>query len=505
MKNKHYTTEDVLKSMPRTGFFGHPKGLSTLFFTEFWERFSYYGMKAILAYYLYYSVADGGFGLSQAVALQIVALYGTLIYMSGTLGGWIADRITGTRHALFYGGILIMIGHIILSVPGNLTAVLVALLFLIIGTGLLKPNISTTVGDLYEKNDARLDGAFTIFYMGINLGALLSPLLTGLLQTRLGFHYGFAAAAIGMFFGLVAYVLKSKKNLGLAGLSVPNPLTKQDAKKLAPPTIGILVLVIAYIIILKAFDALTLSNFSFLVTLIGLALPVYIFIYMLLSKRTEKHERSRVYSYIPLYITSVAFWMIQEQGSTVLANFADQNTELELAKLTNGLIDFSIPASWFQSLNPIFIVALAPVFATLWVKLGKYNPPTVVKFALGAIIAGLSYLIMIIPLAGGATTGIHPIWLVLSFLLIAFGELCISPIGLSTTTKLAPLKFNAQMMSLWMLSNATAQGLNAQLVVLFKSMDQGQFFLYSGLFTIAIGALLLFFSPIVRRGMKGIY
>ncbi len=504
MKKVNHSHEEIMKSIPNKGFFGHPKGLSTLFLTEFWERFSYYGMKAILIFYLYYSVADGGFGLSQAVAMQIVAIYGTLIYMSGLIGGWIADRITGTQDAVFYGGFLIMFGHILLSIPGNLTAAMIALLLIIAGTGLLKPNISTTVGELYERNDPRRDAAFTLFYMGINLGALLSPLITGQLQTRIGFHAGFLAAAIGMFFGLIVFALKRKKNLGLAGRNVPIPLTRPEIKKFVLITVGVIVLFLIYLWILHLNNALTLGNFSFLITLLGIVLPVYIFLNMILSKNITKDERSRVYSYVPLYITSVAFWMIQEQGSTILATFADKKTQLEMSELTNGLIDFSIPAAWAQSLNPIFIVLLAPIFATLWMKLGKYNPPTVHKFAIGTIIAGFSYLIMIIPLATGNAL-INPLWLVLSFLLITIGELCISPVGLSTTTKLAPLTFTARMMSLWMLSNATAQGLNAQLVVVYTKINQSDYFMYSGLIAVIIGILLLMISPKVRRAMKGVY
>ncbi|KRG09164.1 peptide MFS transporter [Staphylococcus sp. NAM3COL9] len=504
MKKDNHSHEEIMKSIPNKGFFGHPKGLSTLFLTEFWERFSYYGMKAILIYYLYYSVADGGFGLSQAVAMQIVAIYGTLIYMSGLIGGWIADRITGTQDAIFYGGILIMFGHILLSIPGNLIAAMIALALIIAGTGLLKPNISTTVGELYERNDPRRDAAFTLFYMGINLGALLSPLITGGLQTRIGFHAGFLAAAIGMFIGLVVYAIKRKKNLGLAGRNVPIPLTRPEIKNFVFITAGVIVLFLIYLWILHLNNALTLGNFSFLITLLGIVLPVYIFLNMILSKNITKDERSRVYSYVPLYITSVAFWMIQEQGSTILATFADKKTQLEMSKLTNGLIDFSIPAAWAQSLNPIFIVLLAPIFATLWMKLGKYNPPTVHKFAIGTIIAGISYLIMIIPLATGNAL-INPLWLVLSFLLITIGELCVSPVGLSTTTKLAPLTFTARMMSLWMLSNATAQGLNAQLVVVYTKINQSDYFMYSGFIAVLIGILLLIISPKVRRAMKGVY
>lgn len=504
MRKVNYTHEEIMESTPRTGFFGHPKGLSTLFFTEFWERFSYYGMKAILIYYLYYTVAKGGFGLDEAVALQIVSIYGTLIYMSGVIGGWIADRITGTQNAVFYGGFLIMIGHILLSLPNNLTVVMIALAVIIAGTGLLKPNISTTVGELYDRNDVRRDAAFTLFYMGINLGSLLAPLITGYLQTRVSFHAGFLAAAIGMFCGLVVYAIKRKKNLGLAGRNVPNPLTKPEIKKFVFITLGVIVLFLLYLFLLHLNNALSLENFSLLVTILGIVLPIYIFLNMILSKDVTKEERSRIYSYIPLYITSVAFWMIQEQGSTVLASFADKKTQLEMSVLTGGLIDFSIPASWAQSLNPIFIVLLAPVFATLWLKLGKHNPPTVHKFAYGVIVAGLSYLVMIIPLASGQSL-VNPLWLVLSFFLITIGELCISPVGLSTTTKLAPIAFTARMMSLWMLSNATAQGLNSQLVVVYTKINQSDYFMYSGLVAVVIGIVLLVISPIVKRAMKGVY
>lgn len=504
MNTRNYSRQEIVKSVPQKGFFGHPKGLSTLFFTEFWERFSYYGMKAILAYYLYYSVSKGGFGLPQGTALQIVSLYGALIYMSGTIGGWIADRIIGTRHALFYGGILIMFGHIMLTIPGSLTVVMIALLLLIIGTGLLKPNISTTVGELYDHNDRRLDAAFTIFYMGINLGSFLSPFATGYLQTRLGFHFGFAVAAIGMLIGLVTYFITNKKNLGLAGLSVPNPLRKEEIKKLSIITGTVVIIFAIILLILQFIGKLSLSSFSVIVTIIGIVLPICIFVYMLSSNKTHKEERSRIYSYIPLFITSVAFWMIQEQGSTVLANFADQKTELSLAKLTNGVLDFNIPAAWFQSVNPVFIIMLAPVFASLWTKLGRHNPNTVYKFALGAIFAGLSYLVMIIPLNSDAHL-IHPIWLVLSFFLITLGELCISPVGLSVTSKLAPAKFSAQMMALWMLSNATAQSLNSQIVVLFKIISEKEFFLYSGLFTLLIGVILVAISSMVKRAMNGVH
>ncbi|UEX89765.1 peptide MFS transporter [Staphylococcus ratti] len=501
--SQHYSKEEILGSTPRTGFFGHPKGLSTLFFTEFWERFSYYGMKAILAYYIYYSVAKGGFGLDQGLALQIVSMYGALIYMSGIIGGWIADRITGTRHALFFGGVLIMLGHILLSLPNNFTLLLIALLFLIIGTGLLKPNISSTVGLLYDKNDPRLDAAFTIFYMSVNLGALLSPLVVGWAQANLGFHLGFAIAAVGMFFGLLTYLITNKKNLGLAGLEVPDPLTKAERFKMMIIVSLVIIVGVVLCFILSIFNQLTLASFANLVTILGVFLPLFYFGKLILSKKTKDYERKRVLAYFPLFIASVAFWMIQEQGSTVLAQFADTKTQLNLAKITGGFIDFHIPPAWFQSLNPLFIVLLAPVFSMLWVKLGRYNPPTVLKFAIGVILAGISYLIMVIPLSA-ETSLINPFWLVASFLIVTLGELCISPIGLSTTTKLAPEAFTAQMMSIWFLSNAMAQGINTQMVHVYTVISSNEYFLYSGVIAIAIGILLIFTTPFIKNLMQGV-
>lgn len=213
-----YTKEEIVKSVPQTGFVGQPKGLFPLFFTEFWERFSYYGMRAILIFYMYYAVKDGGLGLDRSQANIIMSIYGSLIYMSGIIGGWIADRIIGTQKSVFYGGILIMIGHIALALPGGAMSLYASMFFIIIGTGLLKPNVSAVVGDLYADNDPRRDSGFSIFYMGINMGAFLSPLLVGWTEQKWGFHAGFAVSAVGMFIGLVVFVL-SKKNLGLGWFS----------------------------------------------------------------------------------------------------------------------------------------------------------------------------------------------------------------------------------------------------------------------------------------------
>ncbi len=218
--------QKIVDSVPQKGFFGQPKGLFTLFFTEFWERFSYYGMRAILVFYMYYEVSEGGLGLDRNVALSIMSVYGALVYMSGVIGGWLADRVFGTSRAVFYGGVFIMLGHIVLSVPGSLTFLFISMGLIVIGTGLLKPNVSSIVGDLYHETDRRRDAGFSIFYMGINLGAFISPLIVGQVQADYGFHWGFALAAVGMFIGLVVFIVTKKGNLGLAGSYVPNPRSR---------------------------------------------------------------------------------------------------------------------------------------------------------------------------------------------------------------------------------------------------------------------------------------
>lgn len=501
-----HTREEIVNSMPRTGFFGHPKGLFTLMVTEFWERFSYYGMKAILVYYLYYAVKDGGFGLPDALALQIVSIYGAMIYMSGVIGGWLADRFIGTRKAILYGAILIMIGHILLSLPNNFTLLLIALLFIILGTGLLKPNISSNVGEIYEKNDPKVDAAFTLFVMSINLGAFISPLIVGWLQQNVGFHYGFAVAAIGMFFGLIVYILRAKPTLGLSGTDIPNPVTPAEKKK-TMMYIGLIVLIfVIYFIIAASIGQLNLQSVMTLVTVLGITLPIVYFMMMFFSKKTTADEKSRVGAYIPLFLASVVFWSIQEQGSTILAAFADKNTELDLAKVTNGAINFEIPPAWFQSLNPLFIVTLAPVFAWLWVKLGRFNPPTVVKFSIALFLAGFSYVVMVYPLTHNGDALMNPMWLVLSYLLVTMAELCLSPTGLSVTTKLAPSAFASQMMSVWFLSNTVAQLFNGQVLVkYYDTVSKATYFGNIGMVTIGLGILLLVISPFMKRFMKGIH
>ncbi|MED4355024.1 peptide MFS transporter [Schinkia azotoformans] len=492
-----WSKQEIVNSVPQKGFFGHPKGLFTLFFTEFWERFSYYGMRAILVFYMYYEVSKGGLGLDETTALSIMSIYGSLVYMSGIIGGWLADRIFGTQKAVFYGGILIMFGHIALAIPGNIAMFFISMVLIILGTGLLKPNVSSVVGDMYAETDDRRDSGFSIFVMGINAGAFISPLIVGSVM-KTSFHLGFGIAAVGMFAGLVMFVLTKKKNLGLAGTQVANPLSPEEKKKVFTRIgIGIALIVILCVVLIPA-GILTISVFIKLVGILGILIPTMYFVVMYRSSKTTDVERSRLLAYIPLFIAAVMFWSIQEQGSTILANYADKRTQLDFAGM-------HISPAWFQSLNPLFIIILAPVFAWLWVKLGKRQPTTPQKFSLALLFSGLSFLVILLPAYFGGTEGlVNPLWLVLSYLICVIGELLLSPVGLSATTKLAPAAFSAQTMSLWFLSNAAAQAVNAQIVKFYTPETEMAYFGVIGGASIALGIILLVISPKIQGFMKGV-
>ncbi|NPC91512.1 peptide MFS transporter [Bacillus sp. WMMC1349] len=489
---------ETFQNIPQKGFFGHPRGLFTLFFTEFWERFSYYGMRAILIYYLYTQVKNGGLGFEETTANSIMAVYGSLVYMSGIIGGWIADRLLGTARTVFYGGIFIMLGHIMLSFPGSVPAFFISMFLIIIGTGLLKPNVSSVVGDLYSPEDNRRDSGFSIFYMGINLGGFVAPIIVGTVGQTYNYHLGFSLAAIGMFFGLVTYVLTKKKSLGSAGQKVPNPLSATERKRIFF-IFGISTLVIAAIGAVSIVTGkMTINLFTMIVSCLGIIIPCIYFIVMFISSKTTSDERSRLIAYIPLFIASMMFWAIQEQGANILATYADKRTNL-------NFLGFELQSSWFQSLNPLFIVMFAPVFAWLWMRLGKRQPSTPTKFSLGLMLAGLSFIVMIFPAYINGTDSLaNPMWLVLSFFIVVLGELCLSPVGLSATTKLAPAAFSAQTMSLWFLSNASAQAINAQIVRFYNENNEISYFGIIGGISILLGILLFMLSPKIQKFMKGV-
>ena len=490
-----------------TAFFGQPRGLSTLFFTEMWERFSYYGMRAILLFYMYYAVTKGGLGMSETTAASIMSIYGSLVYLSGVVGGWLSDRVWGPRRTVFIGGVLIMFGHIALSLPFGVSALYVSIALIVAGTGLLKPNVSEMVGGLYSENDRRRDSGFSMFVFGINLGAAVAPWAVpwaangfgmNLFHGEMNFHAGFSLAAIGMFFGLVQYVIGGRKYLSKDSLYPDDPIDKESLRPVMIWTlVGIVVLAVV-LGLLAAVGQLNITNVITIITIIAIALPVYYFIMMLNSKKVTKEEHSRVLAYIPLFIAAVIFWAIEESGSVVLALFAEQRTILHIG-------GWHFAAANFQTLNPLFIMILTPVFVTLWDH-WKNQPSAPGKFAAGLVFAGLSYAFMALPaLIHGTTAGrVSPFWLVGSWFIVEIGEMLISPIGLAVTTRLAPKAFKSQMMSMWFLADAAAQAVNAQIVKFYSSATEVPYFLTIGIVSIVFGVILMFFVKRIHRLMGGV-
>lgn len=496
------TREEMVESVPQHGFFGHPRGLGILFFVEFWERFSYYGMRAILLYYLYFTVSQGGLGLDKVTAQQIMSMYGSLIFMTGILGGWVADRLLGSRRSLMYGAVLIMFGHLVLSLPFGLGAFLISMILIIVGSGLMKPNISNVVGGLYHKNDERLDAGFVIFYMSVNMGALLSPLIIDKVRVSVGFHEGFSIAAFGMLLALVAYVVFQKNSLGQVENHPSNPLNHKEKLKYAKIFTLSAIVILVLIGVLYFMGQLTFNSISLIVLIIGVVVPFIYWGIMYLSPDINKTEKSRLLAYVPLYLASVLFWSIQEQGSNVLGVFAQEKTQLDLSVYG---INFVIPAGWFQSINPFFIVLFAPLISLLWQKLGKYNPSTPLKFVIGLIFAGISFIVMMIAMQVQHTDLMNPMWLIFSFFLCVIGELCLSPTGSSVSVKLAPTAFSAQMLSLWYLTNATAQGINGQLVKLIEPLGEQNYFGLIGAIAIVVALIVLIMTPKIKKLMQGIH
>ncbi|MFC7340133.1 peptide MFS transporter [Saccharopolyspora griseoalba] len=481
---------------PQTGFLGHPRGLLTLFFTEMWERFSYYGMRAILAYYLYYAVSEGGLGIPESTALSVVGVYGASVYMTGILGGWLADRILGAQRAVLYGGFIIMLGHLALAVPGGIAPVLVGLILLVIGTGLLKPNVSGLVGGLYGADDTRRDAGFSIYYMGINLGAFFAPFIVGTLGEKVNWHLGFAAAAVGMAFGLVQYVI-GRKNLGSAGVEPVNPLPAEHKGRVLGRAGGIVVAFVAVLVALSVSGVMGLSGMVDVVSLISAVLPVVYFAVMLSSKQITKVERDRLVAYIPLFLATALFFLLFEQQPNTLANLAEADTDL-------NVLGFVIPASWFQSVNPLAIIVLAPAVAALWVKMGNKQPSTPQKFVGGLLFVALAFLWVVLSNVVSGDGKHLPLMLALVFVIMTVGELLLSPVGLSVTTKLAPKVFASQTMGLYFLAPAMGQGLGAQVVQLYSVDNQKTYFAIIGLATIGCAALLLVASRSIKKYMHGV-
>jgi POT family proton-dependent oligopeptide transporter len=439
-------------------------------------------MTAILLYYMYYSISDGGLGLDPALSASVVALYSSLVYLSGISGGFISDRLLGPYKTVLYGGILIMFGHISLTLPYGINSLLISFAFIIIGTGFLKSNISTMVGLLYDKNDKKKDSAYTIFYLGINIGGLISPILMSSIALIYNFHVGFSLAAIGMFIGLLIYVLTRKNLLKEDFLYPTSPLTEEDKTNLLKKVFHLITGLSLILILIYFIGYLNTENIIFLASIIICLVPVY-YIYNMLNsikKENNKVEFNNMIAFIPIFIGSILFYTLMDQGSTILAWLVDMKVQLG-----------GIPPSWLQSMNPIFIMIFTPFFSYLWTKETQISDS--LKYVLGLLLAGISFLILAASLISSEGEKINALWIIIFWAVITLGEILISPTGLALASKLAPRKFQSQFMSIWLLNSAVSSAIGS-LIVKFYEQDPIIYFTVLGAIAILSGLILFAFK-----------
>jgi len=481
------------------GIGGQPRGLTTLFFTELWERFSYYGMRALLTLFMVAPLAQGGLGYETKRAAAIYGNYTMSVYMLSIVGGFIADNFIGARLAVLYGGVIIAAGHYCMAFNSEATF-FAGLVLISLGTGLLKPNISTMVGSLYAPEDERRDAGFSIFYMGINIGAFASPLVTGWLAQSADFrailagwgldplhswHWGFAAAGVGMTFGIIIYL----RSLGrLATVGAPPPATEgRPFGRLALVALGTLALMLA----------MSAADRHPQVVYLLFAVQVAAILFFAFRPGVES---KRLAAILVFFMAAEIFWAIFEQAGSTIALFGDELTDTRL-------LGWAFPSAWFQSVNSLFVMLLAPGFAFLWIRLGRRQPSSPFKFMLGLLFLGLSFVLMV-PAAKLTMEGkVSPLWIVGLFFLQTMGEMCLSPVGLSTMTKLAPARLLGLVMGIWFLAAALGNKLAGVLAGEFQAKDAGAlatFFWHQalavGVCTLALFALV----PWVKRLMGGV-
>ncbi|MBZ5611919.1 MAG: oligopeptide:H+ symporter [Acidobacteriia bacterium] len=484
-----------------TRFFGHPRGLATLFFTEMWERFSYYGMRAILILFMTAPASSGGLGFSVATAGVIYGLYTSMVYLMSVPGGWLADRVLGQRRAVLYGGIGIVIGQFCLGVPG-VASFYVGLIVLVLGTGLLKPNISTIVGKLYAEGDVRRDAGFSVFYMGINIGATIAPLVVGYVGQRINWNLGFVLAGFGMVIGLIQYVL-GKRYMGEAGLEPIRPETPEARarqSRLMWAGAGAFALLIGVPAMLQAAGLihLTAAAVGDAGGVMLVAVSIGVFAWLLSSKGWTPVERKRILAMVALFVACALFFAAYEQAGSTLTLLADRSTD-------NHALGWAFPSSWYQSLSAVFVVALAPVFAILWIGLGKREPSIPVKFALGLLLVGLGFAVVGVgALRAASGIKISPMWLVVTYFVHVCGELCLSPVGLSAFTKLAPAKVASLMMGVWFLGISAGEYIGGIFGSLYESFSPQSLFAIVAAFSIGAGVIMGLLVKPLKRLMGGV-
>ncbi|MFE7405366.1 peptide MFS transporter [Isoptericola sp. NPDC057559] len=499
------TTEDAATADPAPGpderddrgFFGHPRGLSTLFGLEVWERFSFLGMQAILVLYFTATVADGGLAMESGNAASIAAGYGTMVYLVSVGGGWVADRVLGSYRSVLWGGILIAAGHYTMAIPAE-ASTWAGLVLISLGTGLLKPNVSTLVGKLYSTDDDRRDAGFALYYMGINVGAFFGPLVTGWLGAEIGWHWGFSAAAIGMTAGLIQYVAGRRRIPGY-GRGAEAPLPPDAARRMRWILVGAGALVVVVLVVLALLGRLDVDGIVDALTVIAMVAPVVYFTVMFRSPRVTGAERGRLRPFLVLWLASVAFNFVLFQAYSVLILLAEDHVE-------RTIFGWDVPSAWFSSYLGAAEVLVAPLVAALWTWLGPRQPHASKKVAFGALLGGLSYLVLVPAVSGqSGDWRIAVWWLLVSLTLLGLGDVLLQTTGLSATTKLAPAAFSSQSMAVWFLSIALANGIQAQTVRFYGEVPDGVYFAVNGAVPVVVAIVVLALSPWMKRTMHPVH
>ena len=481
------------------GLFGHPRGLPWMLNVEMWERFSYYGMRAILLYFITDTAANGGLGLSANSGQVILASYSAAVYLLAIPGGIFADRVIGPWLSTLYGGVVIMAGHICLTIPTTVTS-WTGIVLVAVGTGFIKPNLTTIVGGLYDDDDIRRDAGFQLFYMSINVGAFASPLLTGWLREHYGYHAGFSSAAVGMAFALAAFVYGRHK-LSAFAFTVPNPIRPEERTRFVLVSVLTVAGTAALVAVLSTLTGSLLDAISTTMLIIPAGAALGYFALMFRSPKVTARERSHLRAYIPLWIGAVLFFMITEQAAGKMATFAESNTDLRLP-----FFGWSTTAEAYQSVNPAAIVLLAPLIGMLFTRRAGRFPSTIMKFVIAVLIVGLSALMLgygfqIWP--GGQD--LSPWWfLALVYVIQTVAELFLTPVGLATTTALAPRSFASQAMGLWWLSVATGQGVAGFVIAQTEHLSDATYYYGLGAATLLMALVLFAVAPWTQRQMADV-
>lgn len=506
--------------------FGHPKGLMTLFFTEMWERFSYYGMRALLILFMTKAIIDGGLGFDDKTAGAIYGLYTMGVYLLALPGGWLADRLFGLKKSVWYGGIIIALGHFMMAMPGiaallngstgekvELTSIdtasfFLGLILIVVGTGLLKPNISSIVGQLYPDGSSKRDAGFSIFYMGINIGGFIAPLACGTMATY-DMHLGFGLAGLGMVFGLIQYKLSGATLDGYGEPPLITTDTERKSQKKLKSIVSVVVIVLIALVGVMLMGVIPV-NASAIASASGTVIALVAFGYLgyvIAFGGLSKADKNKVGVIAILFLFSAMFWSGFEQAGSTLNLFAERFMD-------RTILGWEIPTSYFQSINSLFVIIFAPFFGALWVWLGRRNlePSSPLKFTFGLLLLGVGFFVMYFATKIAASGELAaPTWLIMTFMIHTFGELSLSPVGLSLVTKLAPRAYAGQMMGIWFMSIALGN-LFAGLIAgeasggteegLAAMPDQFLMIVYT---VVGSAALLLVLSPIIKKMMGNVH